>query len=384
MVGTLLGASWSRAQPMGHGAHPPLPGQQFYVQCRFNAGGETKLVEVPLKLVSPAMAAELDQTVALPAPLPPLHLKQYLPQAVLEQDVVPAERPDAVLAVQVSIDGPKQSYQRWLVANDNARNRLTSLIGTWRYMSVADQRQRDELFTQFEDELTRAPKLLVSRADGTGACRLSAEVGDVHRVDALDCTLRVLKFYAHFGLDPGTGEPIDQSEQRLNPAVLVEIESAGKKEERWVFAKFAGFQMQKETLPYRIGLDCALAQTRSTPDFAIVTVGGTTHEVWTRQAGKSVSKQVRLDEAIEVAGSRYTFHLARFVPSGRLVEQYRAQSGQGATAALRLETADADGSRASVWLALGKEQMISTAQGPLAVSFGPRQASMPVNHSGIP
>ena len=383
-VGALLGTSSSQAQPTGHGSHPPLPDQQFYVQCRFKAGGEPELVEVPLRLTSPSKAAELTQTVELPAPLAPLQLKQYLPQAVLEQDVVPAEGPEAAAAIRISIDGPKQSYQRWLVANDNERNRLTSFIATWRYMCVADRDQRDELFAQFEQEFTRPARVLVGRADGSGTRRLSAKVGAVHRLDDLGCTLRIRRFYPHFGLDENTAKPVNQSERHLNPAVLVEIESAGEKEERWAFAKFPDFKMQEEMLPYRVGLDCALEQQRSTPDFAIVTIGRAAHEVWARHAGKSVSKQVGLDETVEVIGSQYKFHVVRFIPAGRLVEEYRAGGGRGATTALRLETTDVSGSRVAVWLALGKERVISTAQGPLVVSFGPRRQSMPGAHNKAP
>jgi hypothetical protein len=271
-----------------------------------------------------------------------------------------------------------------LVADDNERNRLTSLIGTWRYMCVTDQQQRDELYEQFENELTREPRLLVSRGDGTGARRLSVKAGDVHRLDELGCTLRVLKFYPHFGLDKQTSEPVNQSDKRLNPAVLVEIESGGEKEERWAFAKFADFRMQDAKLPYRIEFDCALEQTRSSPDFAIVTVGGKTHEVWTRHAGERISKQAALNEAVEVVGSQYEFSLARFVPAGRLVEEYRAARGRGATTALRLETTNADGDEVSLWLAIGRERVIQTAQGPLTVSFGPRRAAMPADHIKTP
>jgi hypothetical protein len=361
-----------------------MPGQQFYLQCRFLAGDDVRLLEVPLQLTSPAMPAQLDQSVALPAPLAPLKLKQYLPQAVLEQQVVPNSALDAVQAIEVAIDGPKQSYRRWLVADDSARNRLTSFIGTWRYMCVADREQRNELFAQFENELTREPQVLVSRPDGSGACRVPAEVGQVRRLDGLGCTVRIRKFYPHFGIDRESGEPVNQSDKRLNPAVLIEIESDDRKEERWAFAKFSDFKAQTETLPFRAALDCPLEPTRSSPDFAIVTVGENTQEVWTRHAGRSVSREVRLNEPVDVPGSQYTFHLARYVPAGRLVEEYRAARGRGATPALQLETSAGGGSGVSIWLPLGKERVISTTQGPLEVSFGPRRRAAPLDHSKEP
>jgi hypothetical protein len=67
-----------------------------------------------------------------------------------------------------------------------------------------------------------------------------------------------------------------------------------------------------------------------------------------------------------------------------LMEEYRAGGGESATTAVRLETIDITGKCVSVWLALGKERMVSTAQGPLAVSFGPRRTSMPNAHNKAP
>jgi hypothetical protein len=385
VTGVLLGPAVVRAQPAGHGSHPPLPNQEFYLQCRWQAAGAPALIEAPVKLPSPSAPAELQQTVELPAPLAPLHLRRYLPQAVLEQKVVPADGPQAVQAVQLSVDGPKQSFQRWLMANDRERNRLISFIATWRYMYVADRAQRDELFTQFTEELTRPPRLLISRADGSDERELPVKVGDLHTLADLGCTLRIRDFHPHFGIDQNTAKPVNQSDKRLNPAVRVEVEYDGQKEERWAFARFPDFKMhESETLPFRVRLDCPLEQTRSTPDFAVVSIGDGVHEVWTRHADQTAARRVALDEPVEIAGSQYAFHIARFVPAGRLIENYRAGDGRGGTTALQLETTDALGERVAVWLPLGKQRVLSTAQGPLLVTFGPRRPTIPEAHERVP
>jgi hypothetical protein len=384
-TGALLGAAVVRAQPAGHGVHPPLPDQEFYLQCRLHTAGAPTVVEALVKLPSPSAPAELHQTVELPAPLAPLQLKRYLPQALLEQNVVPADGPQAVPAVGLSIDGPKQSFQRWLVANDPQRNRLVSFIATWRYMRVGDPPQRDELFAQFTEELIRPPKLRVSRLDGTDEHELAVRVGSVHTLDDLGCTLRIRSFYSHFGIDKDNAEPVNQSDKRLNPAVLVELEYDGEKEDRWAFAKFPDFSMHtSEAVPVRIRLDCPVEQTRAVPDFAVVTIGEALQEVWTRHAGKTVSKRVALDEPVEIPGSSYTFRIARFVPAGKLIEDYRAGGGRGATAALQLETIDASGERVVLWLPLGKQRVVSTTAGLLQVGFGPRRPPTPERHAPVP
>jgi hypothetical protein len=96
-----------------------------------------------------------------------------------------------------------------------------------------------------------------------------------------------------------------------------------------------------------------------------------------RHEGKTTSRPLSLDQRIEVAGSRYTFHLARFVPSGELVEEYLPAEGRGGVAALKIETADPSGTRVTTWLALNKQRVVTTGVGPMTVSFGPAQAGTP-------
>lgn len=241
-------------------------------------------------------------------------------------------------------------------------------------MSAADEEQRDELFRQFKAELTHDPTLRVSRADGSSPCELAARPGTAHGLDDLGCQVRVRAFYPHFSFDKETHKPVNQSDKRLNPAALVEIEHNGKKEERWVFAKFPDFKgKEAQALPFRVTLDCPLAGKRTTPDFVLVTIDRRAHEVWVRYDGNITARPVRVGERIDAPGSRYDFHIARFVESGRLVEECRPSDTKGAITALQATTTDASGRPLVVWLELGKKRVISTDKGRLVVSFGPRQ-----------
>jgi len=365
------------AMPPGHGRHPPMPGERFYFQCRVEGEPEPAVVEVALALESAAVEAELDQVVSLPAPFRPIRLRRYLPKAALEQGVVPDKTGKGKPAVLLSIEGPTQSLRRWLVADEPARNRLISLIGTWRYMSVADKQQRDELFEQFKKEPTRPPRLIVSRADRSDSRALPVEAGAVHVLKDLGCKVRILGFYSHYGMDKKTKKPVNRSKKRINPAVHMEIERDGKTERRWVFARFPDFKMHDaEQLPYRTLLDCPIDRRRPTPDFVLVTIGRARHEVWSRRDGKSLSEPIALKDRLKVTGSQYTFHLARFVPSGRLVERYRPTEAKLGVPALQIEVPDA-GNQSMLWLELGKQRVISTPKGRLVVAFGPRSVDVP-------
>ena len=376
IIGALLAGTSAVAPAQGHRSHPPIPGQQFYVQCRVEAAGKSTLVEVPLEIPASTAPAEIDQVVELPAPPGALRLTRYLPRAKLEQRVIPDEHPAAQPAVLLAVDGPTQSHRLWLVANDSQRNRLVSLIGTWRYMSVADKEQRNELFRQFEEELTREPTLHVSRSDGSGSHALPARVGAARVFEALACQVRVHKFYPHFAFDRQTREPTNRSDQRLNPAALIEIEREGKKEKRWVFAKFPDFKAQEaQALPYRVTLDCPVAKTSATPDFVLLTVARTAHEVWARHQGDISARPIAIEERVDIAGSRYSFQIARFIRSGRLIEEYRPSEAKDAVAVLRVATTDVSGEPLSVWVELGKQCAIPVEKGRLLVSFGRAQTA---------
>jgi len=279
------------------------------------------------------------------------------------------------------VDGPRQHYQLWLIADDFARNRLTSLIGTWRYMAVDNREQREELYRQFENELTRAPALRISKVDDDGWRTVPAEVGALQTLDDSGCTVRVQAFYPDFTFDKETGKPLNQSDARRNPAALVELECDGTKEERWVFAKFPKFEAEPgQALPYRLMLDCPLETKRKTPDFVLVTVDRKIHEVWTRHQNEITSTETAVDKRTDVPGSSYTFHVAKFIPAGRLIEKYEATEARGAVPALQLEAEVAAGRRETIWLEKDKPRVVTMPPGPVVVSFGAPRSPVPPAH----
>lgn len=360
----------------GHGFHPPMTDQKLYFQCRpvEVKDKDAKPIEVALRLPPPGTSGDLDQSLDLPAGMGRIRLTRYLPQAELTQEVVAVRDAAAKPALQVAIEGPTQSFQRWLIADDEERNRLISFIGTWRYMSVADKKQRDDLFAQFRDELTRRPTGVISGVDGKHAHKFPAEPGKTQDFDDLGCKVRVRSFFPHYALDDKSHQPVNQSEKRLNPAILVEIEYDGRKEERWVFARFPDFKARgAEQLPFRVALDCPIAKQGTAPDYLLVTLDRSTHEVWARHEGKTTARPIALEEPIDIVGSQYRFSLTRFVPSGRLIEEYHPVTGRGGVAALRIEVHAASEQMVPVWLELGRPRTISCRDGVVAVAFGPQQ-----------
>jgi hypothetical protein len=380
----LHGVSPTAAQSpgSGHGFHPPMPDQELFLECRLGNSSPPTTIEFVLPISVPMAPLELNHTVTLPAPWAPIQVKQYLPRAVRDQNVVPVDDEQGQPSVLLSVEGPTGTFDRWLVAGDAERNRLVSLIGTWRYMAVADPQQRDELFRQFEQELTRTPMLRITRVGSDEFAELPAKPGETRTFENLGVTVTVRRFYSDFGLRDDTKEPINRSDKLLNPAALVEIDDHGKKEEQWVFAKFSDFMAHESgALPYRVTLDCPLERKSPIPDYVIATVARARHEVWTRYQDQTTSKPLELNESTKVAGSKYSFALTRFLPSGRLVETYRPTEGKGAVTALRVDITGATGaSPAPCWLELGKPRVIPTQVGPLTLTFASRPAGSTGGH----
>lgn len=367
------------AQPHGggHGFHVPMPDQQLVLQCRVE-GGDAPGVEHVLRPRTLMAAAELSEELRVPPLAQPLRLVQYLPQAERVQQVLPAESGAGPPAVRVQITGRTQSFERWLIADNPERNRLSSLIATWRYMSVADAGQRDVLLQQFREELTRPPQVLIAGAGDAPPMALTARAGEscVWGTDGTRVAVRA--FMPHFGLDTETKEPVNQSDKRVNPAVLVEITRNDRTEAHWLFAKFPEFETHGgAATPLRMRLDCPIELTRPAPDVVLVTIDRNRHEAWVRHEGKVTDRALGLNEPIEVPGSNYVFAIVECVPAGRLVETFRATEARSAVTALRVDVAGADGAYAPVWLELGKPRQVETAAGPLVLTFAARATTAP-------
>jgi hypothetical protein len=368
-----------RAQSSVHPVHPPMSNRPLYLHVRWGEGSNIRTGEFQVALPSVATVTTLDQTVEWEGGRAPLRLVRYLPYATLEQRVAPADGTGGQPLIELFIEGPTQSFQRWLVAGDPERNRLVSFIGTWRFMSISDRGQRNDLFQQFETEFTRAPRLHVSRPDGSGARLLPLPMNGPLTLEELGATVRVLHFYPDFGRDSQTQEAVNRSPKRRNPAALVEITGPARAEKRWIFAKFPHFEPKESELPpLRIQLDCPVEGPDEIPDFVLVTIGREEMQAWTRHLGKTASAAVRAREPVAIPGTQYRFEIWDFVPAGRLTEAYRPTEPGKGKAALLLEVVGAPEEMGPVWLALGESKTIAVKPDPITLTFSDR----PLRDSG--
>jgi hypothetical protein len=383
LVGAL--AAVTPAQPQ----HPEVSREKLYFECKLEVKGKEHKVEVPINLLSPQLPGKPDQEVKLPVGFPSVHLVHYLPWAKLKQSLVEDRGPGAGPAVILDIRGPKLSFQRALVARDPARNQLTSLIGHWKYLSAADPKDRDRLFKEYENELTRDPRLIVGRLDKRAATQIPVEAGKTHELKELGCTIRIKEFHSTYTAGQKTPPaPSSKPMKRFNPAVRLEIEWDGNKEEWLVFSRFPEFNRTgSKKAPYTVRLDCPHEQRQRVPHFAVVTVGETRHEVWTRVDGKTASRPLGPTDRVGIPGSKYTFGIAAFSPAARVQEDYELTKEKRASTVLKIRTTDLEGEPTTVWLRYARPRTVVTKVGPIHLLFGKRvpktqQPPMPHQHGG--
>lgn len=358
-----------RAQ-MDHGHHPAFAQQRYALKVQFTENSVQKVIRAPIELKDATAAETLDQVVALPAPLPPLHVRAFLPSATLEQSVVPDPTGKAPAATLVSIEGPRQSIARWMVADDPQRNRLTSLIGTWRFMTVTDEQQHAQLYYDFQTEYSRSPRLQVAASADSTPTTITAEPGTIHDLPALGGRVRILDFYPHYALSKESGQPVNVSAKRVNPALHVELERYGVKEKRWVFAQFPDYRTgEPEVIPWRLTLDCPAEGKSPRPDVAIVLTRPDLWETWLRFADTTTAQAAEADQLVDLPGSQYAFRLRRMIPSGRLVERYKPTNAKNGVQAVRVDTMDAQGRDVTAWLIPQKPYIVPGKIGPITLTL---------------
>lgn len=368
--------SAAAAQHPGHGMHPLMPDQNLIVRCRLVDSDPPKTLDKALAVRGP-METTLSEALPLSSAGAELRVIRYLPHAVLEQHVLPSSDSASPPAIQLLIQGESQSFERWLVADDPERNRLSSFVATWRYMQVQNEKERTELFAAFEQELTREPRLVIApTGQGRQSHRIVAS-DDSRVIPELSLRVRTKQFLPDARMQGAGAAPVNQSARRKNPAAQIELEHNGVTESRWIFAKFPDFGPKADNrLPFDISLDCPIEGAAGFPDFAIVTIPPEKHEAWTRVDNHTKNLSVKIGDRMEIPGAQYVFFMKNFIANAQMMETYIADPKGKAPPAIEVEYTHPDG-RKKTWVALRQYRTVTTTAGSAVISLevGARQAS---------
>ena len=140
LVGLVLAFAALGSPAQQSGQHPGVGLQPLRFYWGHADQPEQAEIGTALEMPNQMIAGLLNQAVPLPDSEVPIRLLGYLPLAVPKQRIEPDMSPTAQSALRMMIEGPKLSYERCLITGSPTRNRMTSLIGSWRYISVAPRR----------------------------------------------------------------------------------------------------------------------------------------------------------------------------------------------------------------------------------------------------
>lgn len=160
----LFAANALFAQHGEYNHQPPRVNLQLIFSYQLNTA--TGTIREVINIEKQAQDGALNQTIVLGEGKGEIKLLRYLARASREQTMIADDTKQAQPALLLSIDGPTQSMQRWMIASHPQRNRLNSLIGKWRYFAIDDPSKRNEQLAQFENEYDRSASLLITPTVG--------------------------------------------------------------------------------------------------------------------------------------------------------------------------------------------------------------------------
>ena len=363
-------------EPAGGDPHRPFK-LDLVFRCQ-EAGNPAFDLQVDMAAPFPVKEADLEQVVELPGDLPAIRLRDFLPSAERTQRVEPVPEGAGQDAVEISITGSKYTYTPWLVAGDPARRRMNSLIGSWEYVTVGNQAERDRSYGVFSTLVEQSPTIIVGTVEGGERARYPAREPKEHQLEDLGYMIHVLEFLPHF-TSTHAGEASSVSDKLVNPAVRVRIEKDGKQDERWVFARFPDYKKDDPArFPLIVRLDSRIEGGGTRPAFVVARTGDATFELWTRDQEECTSRPLPMGEKVAVPRSGYEFAIANHQPNGRLVEEYKTATHQvGALSVLRVEVPGEEGPAESVWLEVGKPATVVVGGRTLMLGFRPRGQETP-------
>ncbi len=346
--------------------------RSFFFHAQIGKGKDLVAVKSPLVLPTIMKATSLDQLVDAPKGLGPIRVVRFIPAATLKQKVrVPTDSEKAGSAIELGIIGRKQSYRRWLVANDPRRDRLSSLIGNWRLIEARTQAELDTLRASYEHE--RYGHLRIQRSPKGPVISLLARPGSKTSLSRDGVDIEILEFFPHFDFDDHH-KPRTRSGRNLNPAALIRLRDGDLVEERFVFARdFDISRNESRRVSLQVRLDCPISDAKTPASFILVHRPNGTVGLWSSDDAPSLKKTIAPDQSVRIPRSNYVFQILRHEPRAIIEDQW-VEDPKGRDTVMQIELTEPTQKRVtSHWLRLGKPLHLKTPKGLMTVLFARKQ-----------
>jgi hypothetical protein len=307
--------------------------------------------------------AEIDKMYPIIGSAKKIKVERYFPN--YQWKTVPQKYDGSGMVAEVKLSGPRLDQTRWLTTEDAARSALTSPVGSVAIKKLYSPENGQGVI----DQLLKSGSLGVISVKIDNESKLLQFVIKNKfqtKIPGTDYKLKILKYVPHYSIDKKSKKVFSQTDQHVNPAILVQISKGFKKYEQWVWAG-AGSPHMKDTLPYKVSFtdfDLNLSKGR------YVLVVGSSDNIWliSNDGKKNVSQPAEMGKSYPFTNDQYSFVVSQVLANTVLKDEWYNESDFLENPVLIVTIQDGDNSEQLI-LPLNKAQQTSDKTGSAVVTF---------------
>jgi hypothetical protein len=211
-------------------------------------GHEGQALRLPLTVVDESKPQALDAV--LPVMGTPLKVKalRYLPD--LKWETIAVDDPNGGAVAHVSLRGERLKQDLWLSASDVSKQSILSHVGGVTMRELPGGPGSAAIIP----ELTKSDVvgvLLLWLGESKVPLQYPVKPGESTQLPGTQWNLSVLRYLPHYSVDRESKEVANLSDQPVNPAVELQVQSDGEEFRQWVWSRFPSSPHKRLQLPFR-------------------------------------------------------------------------------------------------------------------------------------
>jgi hypothetical protein len=320
---------------------------------------------IPIIVPDEDKPAEIDKMYPIIGSAKKIKVETYYPN--YQWKTVPTKYDGPGAVAKLAIEGPRLDKNKayWLTTEDAARSVLSSPVGSVAIKKLYSADKGQEMIGQ----------LLKPGSLGVISVKLDDKVKPLQfviknkfqtKIPGTDYKLKILKYVPHYTIDKKSKKVYSQTDQHVNPAILVQISKGFKKYEQWIWAQ-TGSPHMKDTLPYKVSFtdfDLNLGKGR------YILAVGSPDKTWliSNDGKKNFSQPAEVGKSYPFVNEQYSFAVSQVLANTVLKDEWYNKSDSLESPVLIVTISDGDKSEQMV-LPLNKAQQTSDKTGNAVVTF---------------
>ena len=360
----MIGGPWELVISQGTG------GQEF----RFPVAVDDENKPADLGKVMPVLGSPMK-----------IRIDKYLPD--LQWNTYGAKVDDGGIVLKVHAKGPNLDTSLWLDSSDSKKSAIISRIGGLKVVQVNDAKKVEEIAKLLCD--SKAIGIVsVWLKDSKKPIQVVARKGKTENVGDSKYKLKFLDYMPHYSVDTETKKVTNASGKPMNPALKVRLSGVGKDSEQWLWSKFPASPHAKEKVSVRMEFS-DVDHGGEEGKYLLLGVKGGQAWVISAEGKKKKAEKVKLNEPYPFTDKAYTFDIAEYFDSGKLVSEWENGSESLKSPAI-IVTVEKGGKKTEHVLELNKPSHHTDDSETMVLLFGKKPGAsgmpggMPPGMGGMP